>query len=134
MAGEVYALTGLAVPEGLDRLHELLEQVVVEHPEVPPREVMMLETAVMEIANNVVEHGRPEGQVTWSFSVEVGASLVARLRDSGERYLGELDRQLPDDLAEDGRGLALASRAVDELSYDRDGSANVWTLVRHVPA
>ena len=131
MAGESYRLAGLAVPEELDRLHGLLEQVAAEHPELPSQDVMMLETAVMEIANNVIEHGRPSGRVTWTFEVEVGPALVARLRDSGEQYLGTLRTDLPDPLAEDGRGLALAGRAVDELTYDRDGEVNVWTMVRH---
>jgi serine/threonine-protein kinase RsbW len=132
MAGESYTLTGLAVPEGLARLHELLEQVAADHPEMPTNEVMMLETAVMEIANNVIEHGRPTGELTWHFSVEVGPALVARLRDSGQQYAGDLDVAMPDPLAEDGRGLALATLALDELSYDREGDTNVWTMVRQL--
>jgi serine/threonine-protein kinase RsbW len=131
MAGEAYALDGLAVPEELDRLHELLEQVAADHPALPAGEVMMLETAVMEIAGNVIEHGRPPGTVRWHFAVEVGPTLVATLRDSGEEYAVDLAAEMPDVLAEDGRGLPLSRLALDELRYDRDGDANVWTMVRH---
>jgi serine/threonine-protein kinase RsbW len=37
---------------------------------------------------------------------------------------------MPDELSERGRGLAIAHRVLDELSYRRDGEGNHWTLVR----
>ena len=133
MAGDAYVLEGLAVPAELDRLHLLLEQAAADHPDVPARDVMLLETAVMEIANNVVEHGRPSGEVAWSFrlAVEPGV-LVAELRDSGQdvAHLDDHDPAMPDELAESGRGLPLASAALDELAYRREGDHNLWTMLR----
>ena len=35
---------------------------------------------------------------------------------------------MPDELAESGRGLALAMAAVDDLSYEREGGRNLWRL------
>lgn len=134
MAGDVYDLEGLAVPGEIDRLHELLEQAAAQHPHVPASDVMLFETAVIEIANNVVEHGRPEGEVAWHFRLVVEpTSLRAELSYSGQEYTGwvpGVDHEMPDALDESGRGLPLASAVLDELGYRREPDANVWTMSR----
>lgn len=134
MTGEHYEIAGLAVPRDMEQLHDLLEQASAEHPHIPASDVMMFETAVMELANNVVEHGRPVGQVAWHFRLEVSPeSLTARLADSGEEYAGwdaAAAHDMPGEMAESGRGLPLASAVLDELDYRREGASNVWTMVR----
>lgn len=134
MAGEDYTLSGLAVPDELDRLHDLLERAAAENPQVSAGDLMMLETAVMEVAGNVVEHGRPPGEVRWDFRLRIGKRLEAELRDSGEEYAGDASAwtAMPGELAEDGRGLPLATLALDELGYRRDGESNVWTMAREL--
>ncbi len=133
MAGD-HTLSGLAVPEGLDELHDLLEQVGVQHPDVSPADLMLFETAVIEIAGNVVEHGRPPGGVHWKFSIQVRPDRIeATLADDGMAFEDArvlADASMPDADAEDGRGFALASQVLDELSYERRGSANLWAMVR----
>ena len=47
-------------------LRDLLEAVGREHPDLDRGALMLFETAVIEVAGNVVEHGRPPGQVQWS--------------------------------------------------------------------
>ena len=138
MSGD-YTLEGLSVPESLDRLHDLLQQVAEEHPAVAPTDIMLFETAVIEIAGNVVEHGRPHGTVAWSFNLAVLPDrLAAVLSDDGQEYALEEEQladgrwAMPEDaFAEGGRGLALASVALDELDYSRSGGINSWTMVRH---
>ena len=39
---------------------------------------------------------------------------------------------MPDEMSERGRGLAIAYRVLDELSYRRDHDGNHWTLVRRL--
>jgi serine/threonine-protein kinase RsbW len=39
---------------------------------------------------------------------------------------------MPDETSERGRGLAIASRVLDELSYHRDSDGNHWTLIRQL--
>jgi len=91
MAGD-YTLTGLAVPEGLDELHDLLERIGAEHSQVPPADLMLFETAVIEIAGNVVEHGFPPGEVHWTFILAVHDDrLEARLSDDGVPFDGGED-------------------------------------------
>ncbi len=134
MSGESYNLSGLAVPEGLDSLHELLARAAREHPSVPSGDVMMLETAVMEIAGNVIKHGKPSGAVAWTFTLDVGPPLRATLADSGEQYAETWTGEMPEEMAESGRGLALANAVLDELLYERRDTINVWTMIRDVDA
>lgn len=129
MAGE-YRLEGLAVPDTLDLLHELLERVGREHPEVLAEDLMLLETAVIELAGNVVEHGGSSGEVAYTFALEVHADeLEARLEDSGEQVPSS-STDMPDEWSEDGRGIPLARLTLHELEYERLGERNAWRLVR----
>ena len=132
MTGE-YLIEGLAVPESLNLLHDLLARVGEEHPDLDPGDLMLFETAVIEVAGNVVEHGRPPGSVSWSFRLSVlPERLEATLSDSGEEYPGGTwGTSMPDDLMqEDGRGLALATTVLDSLDYERTDDANHWTMLR----
>jgi serine/threonine-protein kinase RsbW len=56
MSGD-YVLDGLAVPESLNLLQDLLEEVGQEHPELAASDLMLFETAVIEVAGGVVERG-----------------------------------------------------------------------------
>ena len=132
MTGD-YILEGLAVPESLNLLHDLLERAGREHPDLDARDLMMFETAVIEVAGNVVEHGRPQGRVTWAFRLSVRSDrLEAQLSDSGEEYPGGTwGTTMPADLLqEEGRGLALATAVLNSLDYERSAGANHWTMVR----
>jgi serine/threonine-protein kinase RsbW len=133
MTGE-YVLEGLAVPESLDLLHDLLERVGREHPDLDGGDLMLFETAVIEVAGNVVEHGRPPGGVAWTFRLSVLPDrLEATLSDSGEEYPGGTwGTTMPDDpMQETGRGLPLATAVLDDLGYRRTAGANQWTMLRH---
>jgi serine/threonine-protein kinase RsbW len=92
----------------------------------------MMETAVIEIAGNLIEHGRPPGQVRYRFTLGVHPDrLEVLLCDSGEQFADSLDHLgLPDALAEGGRGLFLANEVLHSLVYARTPEANTWTLVR----
>jgi serine/threonine-protein kinase RsbW len=129
-----YVLEGLAVPETLNLLHDLLERVGREHADLDAGDLMMFETAVIEVAGNVVEHGHPPGRVTWAFRLSVLPDrLEAQLSDSGEEYPGGTwGHEMPTDLLqEDGRGLALATAVLDSLEYERSSGVNHWTMLRH---
>ncbi|QNN53001.1 ATP-binding protein [Nocardioides mesophilus] len=131
MAGE-YSVNGLAVPETLELLHQLLAEARVDYPDLSDVDAMLIETAVIEIAGNVVRHGRPTSQVVYAFTLRVLEDrVVGVLRHSGERVHWLPDAPMPDDpLAERGRGLALAEAALSDLRFDFEGGENVWTMVR----
>ncbi|MEL5992186.1 ATP-binding protein [Microbacterium phosphatis] len=132
MAGESrYEVGGLAVPAEIARLHELLDRAGTEHPDIAATDLMLFETAVIEIATNVVEHGRPEGEVSWHFTLQVDdEALRAELRDSGQEADVDFGRQMPGADAESGRGLALAGAILDEIVVTRVEGGNLWRMVR----
>jgi serine/threonine-protein kinase RsbW len=129
MAGE-YELEALSVPESIEDLHDLMDRARRDHPEVQSEDLMMLETAVIEIAGNVVEHGRPEGRVVFRLRLEVLDDLLrVRLVDDGSVAV-PWPPGGADPLAESGRGLARADAVVDRLDYERAGAQNQWVLER----
>ena len=130
MAGE-YSVSGLAVPESLDRVQDLLGGVRADHPEVDENDVAMFETAIVEIHGNVVQHARPEGRVVYAFSLEVLEDrIVGYLTDTGSTAPDLTGTKLVDELEESGRGLWLARSTLDELDYVRTADRNTWRMVR----
>ncbi|WP_420366535.1 ATP-binding protein [Curtobacterium sp. L3-7] len=93
-----------------------------------------LETAVAEIAANIVEHTRRTDQEAGRrYSVELDATehaVTAVLRDNGRPADVDLSAVTMADVdAESGRGLALAIAALDRLEHRHEDGHNVWTLV-----
>lgn len=93
-----------------------------------------LETAVAEIAANIVEHTRRADRETGRrYTVELDATdaaFVAVLRDNGRPSDVDLSAVTMADVDEEnGRGLALAIAALDRLEHRHEGGHNVWTLV-----
>jgi serine/threonine-protein kinase RsbW len=136
-------LAAPADPEMLDLVHSLLEQLWSTHPDVAERDRVRFETAVIEVLANIVEHafaldGVPEAQArVRRFDVALGVTddeLLAAFADNGLPIELDLsDVAMPDELAESGRGLALATAALDDLVYERVAGRNHWRLlcVRH---
>ncbi|WP_181158441.1 ATP-binding protein [Leucobacter massiliensis] len=128
-----YTLEGFAVPEQLDAVHTLLAQAAGDHPWLDPTDVMLFETAIIEIANNVVEYGRPEGEVRWKFTIRVHEEEIeAELEDTGQTFTPEHGREMPGEDAEGGRGLALAEAVLDQIEFQRFEDTNHWRMVRRL--
>ena len=93
-----------------------------------------LETALAEIAANIVEHTRRADQEAGRrYTVGLDATdreLVAVLTDNGLPVDIDLAAvTMADADEESGRGLALAIAALDRLEHRHEGGHNVWTLV-----
>ena len=133
MAAEPGAsLTAAPEPASLDRVHTLLGAVWAAHPDVEPADRMSFAIAVTEVAGNIVAHSGDEQGRELSVRVRVDPrQLEAEFEDSGQRVDVDLSTvRMPDELAEFGRGLALAVSCVDNLEYRREGETNHWRLVR----
>jgi serine/threonine-protein kinase RsbW len=126
------SLTVPAEPRALDRVHDAVAELWTEVPGVGPADRMAFETALVEVAGNVVRHACDGPGLDLTVDLAVRADrLEAHLRDRGRRSEARLeDVALPGELEESGRGLALAAALVDELAYRREGPVNHWTVVR----
>ncbi|MBS42027.1 MAG: anti-sigma regulatory factor [Nocardioides sp.] len=123
-----------AVPESVDAAQEALAALWDQVPDLESGVQLRFELALVEILANIVEHAyeadtephvrRLAMRVTVS-----DEALVGELSDNGQPASLDLsDVSLPDDLAESGRGLAMASSALDRLDYSRDDGRNRWHL------
>ena len=128
-----YVLEGFAVPDQLDAVHSLLAEAAADHPDLDPTDVMLFETAIIEIANNVVEYGRPEGEVRWKFTIRVhDDEIEAELDDTGQTFTPQRGKGMPGEDAEGGRGLPIAEALLDRIEFERIGDTNHWRMVRRL--
>ena len=128
----LYELHACAGPDFLEEVHCFLERVWATSPDVSGIDRMMFETAVIEIAANIIEHGSPGAGPQCELTIEVYPDrLDAHFSDDGIIALVNVDTAaMPDALAEGGRGLAIAKAALDGLTYERRNNTNFWTLNR----
>ncbi len=120
------------VEEVLDALTALYEKA----GNVSAEDRTFFSLAVSEVATNIVTHAcaSPTGQLSGvSVSVDLtveAENLTARfVDDAAPADVSVAEAKLPEELAESGRGLAIATMALDQLTYDvHDG--NTWKLLR----
>jgi len=120
-----------APPDDVNSVHDHLQSVWDGHADVGELDRISFETALIELAANVIRHGDAGGGVTCSLTVNVtGDRIEAHLTDSGQAGDIRLTPALPDELAESGRGIPLITALVDVVRYERQGDANRWYLAR----
>ncbi len=122
-----------ALPAGLNDIQDLIDDMWSLTRGIAEHDRHRFESAVVEVAANIVEHARPaddRGQVTLDLTVSFGSEeLRAVFCDDGQAADVDLDDiTMPGTHAEDGRGLALAKTCSDALRYARRGSVNRWTI------
>lgn len=124
-------------PECFDAVSDELGRLWTDAPQVDATDRMLFETALIEIVGNLVEHARtPLGDpVDLDLQLAVDPATVrARLQDNGVWPPMEATDMagagMPEDeLAEGGRGLAMAT-ALAEIKHIRIEDGNIWTVVR----
>lgn len=133
-------LTAPADPEVLDLVHSMLEHLHVGSTPVSPTAKMKFEMAVIEVLGNIVEHAYAhdaslpdvDPSEVRRFEIRLTATddhLAASLSDNGMPVSLDLDDlPMPDEMAESGRGLALAAAALDVFEFERVGASNHWRL------
>ncbi len=114
----------------LDEIKNTLDQMWTINFHVPGAVRMEVGIAAVEIAANIVEHAGADAPVWMRMEARVGLNEVrVDFTDNGSPSEIELAHvRLPDEMAESGRGLALAQAVLQTLTYRRNG-LNHWTLV-----
>jgi serine/threonine-protein kinase RsbW len=117
-------------PDDVDTVHDLLARVWDDSPAVSAGDRMRFETALIELASNVMRHADAGQGVSCTLTIDVTEDgIEARLRDNGRPGDIELSRiEMPDEEAESGRGLALIHSLVDEVEYRRAADENHWRI------
>ena len=115
----------------LDDIQDALDRAWRQHREVPPEVRIGMATAAGEIAANIIEHAGGGRPVWIRVEMQVRPDQVTVMfTDDGEPAAVDLGAAaMPDDLAERGRGLALARKLLGALTYRRSETGNHWTLV-----
>jgi serine/threonine-protein kinase RsbW len=132
--GDDFVLETTASPSSLDEVHDLFARLWAGADDVQLADRIAFETAVSEVAANIVEHAARYEAVAMRLVLRASHDRVeAHLEDLGYPY--DAGAAAPaavpgDPLAEHGRGLGIARALTDELMYERDGAVNRWFLLR----
>ena len=127
-------LTVSARPEGIEAIHDLVQSLWLQGPTISATDRMRFETAVIEVASNIVKHATAGAPGPEEVTIELMLMaepdrVTARFCDDGSAAEVDLAlTQMPDTTAEFGRGIALAQVLVDDLTYERSVCSNIWTL------
>lgn len=119
-----------AEPGALDGIAAALARTWASHPQVPESIRLEMGIAVAEIGANIIEHSASVRPVRVRADIRVLPTEVRiEFVDDGDAVEIDLTQvSLPDEMAERGRGLALAKAVLGLLDYQRT-DVNVWTLV-----
>lgn len=131
--GSRVTLTGAAELDFVDRVLAALEELFEAAGDLTEEDRTFFSLAVSEIITNIVTHSTCVGDagvtVTADLTVD-DAALSARFKDDAVPITIDLrGASLPEELAESGRGLAIAKMALDQLSHEVN-NGHIWTLVR----
>jgi serine/threonine-protein kinase RsbW len=121
-------------PDALDKIHRCLDELWSAHPELSEVVRTQLSVAVAEIGANIIEYSHPGQPMRIQVRMQMQVHLLAHeveivFTDEGDPAHVDLATvTMPDEMAERGRGLALAKACLDRLTYRRDATGNHWTL------
>lgn len=126
-----HAMETMTGPETLEKIQHTLD-LAWSDEDVSELTRMYVELAVSEVGANIIEHSGDGDPVRLRMVVTVAPDRVSvDFTDDGNPTPVDPNAStMPDAMSERGRGLAIAHRVLDELSYRRDRRGNHWTLVR----
>ncbi len=119
-----------APPEDVDSVHDFLQTIWTENPEIPAKEKIRIETAIIELAANIILYSETTAGVIFNITVSTSKdNLEASISDNGELFSLELDSHImPEDYAESGRGIPMVKSLVDKFEFDSSDGRNTWRI------
>ena len=130
----VIALRCVGTMACLDAVQDALAKLFADACDADGVDRMLFETALVEIVGNLIEHARTAADDPVTIDVHVAVHpdrIEAVMLDNGTAP--RVDPIAPgepvEDMAEGGRGLALA-RAVAEVTHVYQAGGNRWTVTR----
>jgi serine/threonine-protein kinase RsbW len=126
----------LVPPNDVDEVHESVDDFWHLNADLGDRERIRFETALVELAGNVIEHADGGERLLCQLTLQrTATALEAVLSDSGAEVHVPFRTTMPDpeEMAESGRGIAMIELLMDDFSYERDPGGNRWRLVMRLP-
>lgn len=126
-----HALETVTGPETLAELQCTLD-AAWSADDVPQYTQTCIELAVSEIGSNIIEHSSGGQPVRLRMVVTLLPDTVTvTLTDDGQAAAVDPSQMgMPNEMSERGRGLGIARRVLDELTFSRNEEGNRWTLMR----
>jgi serine/threonine-protein kinase RsbW len=127
----------LVPPNDVDEVHDSVDDFWHQNIDLGERERMRFETALVELAGNVIEHAERDERLLCELTLRrTATALEAVLSDSGAEVQVPFRATMPDpaEMAESGRGIAMIELLMDDFTYERDPDGNRWRLVMRLPA
>lgn len=120
-----------AGPDALVQIEQVVDHMWSIHPHVPDPVRTQMGIAVGEIGANIIEHAAAGQPIRmWMQMTVLPNEVWVKFTDEGVPLRVDLSTvHLPDEMAERGRGLALAQAVLDQLTYERN-AMNHWTLFK----
>lgn len=128
---EIPILRTVCGPNALTAIADAVMAAWAWNPWIPEMIRRQVDIAVAEIAANIVEHAGRVHAATVEMQMKLHPDHVEiAFTDNGVRADVDLGgAQMPDELAESGRGLPIAKAVLADLAYHRSELGNHWTLV-----
>jgi serine/threonine-protein kinase RsbW len=123
-------------PNDVDEVHDSVDDLWHLNPDLGTGERIRFETALLELAGNVIEHAEGNERLVCGLTLRrTSTTLEAVLSDSGGEVQVPFRTVMPDpeEMAESGRGIAMIELLMDDFSYERDPEGNRWRLVMGLP-
>ncbi|WP_218221038.1 ATP-binding protein [Nesterenkonia sp. Act20] len=126
------SLVGTAEIGFVDQVLDAVEDLCSAPRDISDEDRTFFSLAVSEVVTNIVTHCDQDSGVTVRADLAVNQeTLRAQFHDDAKPVDIPLDEAvMPEELAESGRGLAIAKMALDELSH-KVNDGHIWTLVRN---
>lgn len=131
MSDESLVLETTTGPDALAAIQATLDRLWAAH-DIDDVVSMHMDLAAGEIAANIVEHSGGGQAVRLRMEVALlpDAVRVTFFDDGHPAPVNLTAVAMPDEMSDRGRGLAIAHRVLNELSYRRGADGNHWTLIR----
>lgn len=117
--------------DALDQIYGAVDDFLARHPRVPEPVRTHLAIAVAEVGANIIEHAGRGGRIHVQMTLQLFTDDI-RVDFTDNGHPGDIDLaavQMPDVLADRGRGLAVAQSVLRRLYYHADITGNRWTLI-----
>ncbi|WP_312171046.1 ATP-binding protein [Microbacterium sp.] len=127
---------GQATPALIDEVLDALDSLWTEAPHVASEDSILFTLAVSEVTTNIVQHAEAfaHAEISVDVALRVTADeLLATIVDTAHPASIDWENvSMPDQDSESGRGLAIATAALDDFEHSGGGAGNTWVLRRRI--